>query len=64
MVATTERYSKVSNVKVQRDYHKAMRFITNESLAKKQAGYYKKFFTEEKWQLVSNHVFENGSGDQ
>jgi len=54
-IVTTERYSKVSNVKVQRDYHKAMRYITDENLAKQRAGNYKKFFTEEKRQLVSNH---------
>ncbi len=62
-IATTERYSKVSNVKVQRDYHKAMRFITDESLAKQLAGDYKKFFTEEKRLLVSNHIIENSSED-
>lgn len=58
-IATTERYSKVSNVKVQRDYHKAMRFITDENLAKQLTGNYKKFFTEEKRQLVSSHIIEN-----
>jgi len=60
-IATTERYSKVSNVKVQRDYHKAMRFITDESLAKRQAGNYKKFFTEEKRRLVSNNIIEDNA---
>jgi len=60
-IATTERYSKVSNVKVQRDYHKAMEFITDESLAKQQAGNYKKFFTEEKRRLVSNNIIEDNA---
>jgi len=34
-------------------------FIKDEDFAKKKEGNYKKFFTEEKRQLVSSHVIEN-----
>jgi len=57
-IATTERYSKVSNVKVQRDYHKAMNVVTDESLKDVVVGEYKKFFTKEKRQMLSNIVIE------
>ncbi len=60
-IATTERYSKVSNIKVQRDYHKAMNVVTDKSL-KDVVGDYKKFFTKEKRQTLSNVVIERQSG--
>ncbi len=57
-IATTERYSKVSNLKVQRDYYKAMNTISDGSSNKVHIGNYKKFFTKEKRQMVSNNLIE------
>ena len=53
-IATTERYSMVSNIKVQRDYHKAMNILTEKGLNEGEIQGYKKFFTKEKLQMLSN----------
>ena len=53
-IATTERYSKVSNIKVQRDYHKAMNILTEKGVNEGEIQGYKKFFTKEKLQMLSN----------
>ena len=58
-IATTERYSKVSNIKVQRDYYKAMNTISDGSSNKGHIGSYKKFFTKEKRQMVSNNLISD-----
>mgnify|MGYP001817514106 CR=1 FL=1 len=57
-IATTERYSKVSNLTVQRDYHKTMNIVTDENLKGGIVGDYKKFFTKEKRQMLSDIVSE------
>jgi len=61
-IATTERYSKVSNLTVQRDYHKTMDIVTTVGSRDATAGGYKKFFTKEKRERLSNHV--TGSGHE
>lgn len=61
-IATTERYSKVSNLTVQRDYHKTMNIVTDENLKGGIVGDYKKFFTKEKRQMLSNIMSERQSG--
>ena len=62
-IATTERYSKVSNLTVQRDYHKTMHIITTGRSGEVTAGGYKKFFTKEKQTMISRHVAETGQED-
>ena len=57
-IATTERYSKVSNLTVQRDYHKTMNIVTDENLKGGLVGDYKKFFTKERRQMLSDIVSE------
>ncbi len=62
-IATTERYSKVSNLTVHRDYHKTMDIITTGRSGEAIAGGYKKFFTKEKQRIVSRHVTESVHDD-
>jgi site-specific recombinase XerD len=57
-ISTTERYSKVSNVKVRRDYYHAMRIITNGRSRGTRGKGYKKFFTKEKLRMVMNDFEE------
>ncbi len=55
-IATTERYSKVSNLTVQRDYHKTMNIITTGRSGDTTTDGYKKFFTKEKREMVSRNT--------
>ena len=57
-ITTTERYSKVSNVKVRRDYYHAMRIIANGRAKETKANEYKKFFTKDKMRMVLNDFQE------
>ena len=58
-IATTERYSKVSNITVQRDYHKTMSIIATGGSEDTTTDGYKKFFTKEKREMVSRNTLEN-----
>ena len=58
-LSTTERYSKVSNVKVRRDYESAMHIITNGKSNETKANGYKKFFTKDKLQMVMKNLSQN-----
>jgi hypothetical protein len=55
-ISTTERYSKVSNVKVRRDYENAMRIIVNGRSNGTRANGYKKFFTKDKLKMVMKNL--------
>ncbi len=57
-ISTTQRYSKVSNVKVRRDYYHAMRIIANGRAKETKANEYKKFFTKDKLRMVLNDFQE------
>ena len=58
-ISTTERYSKVSNVKVRRDYDNAMRIILNGRPSEAKGNGYKKFFTKDKLQMVLKNLSGN-----
>jgi site-specific recombinase XerD len=55
-ISTTERYSKVSNAKVRRDYDNAMRTIVNGRSSETSANGYKKFFTKDKLKMVMKNL--------
>ena len=55
-ISTTERYSKVSNAKVRRDYESAMHIITNGKSNETKANGYKKFFTKDKLKMVMKNL--------
>ena len=55
-ITTTERYSKLHNAKVRRDYFKAMRLITDKSQHESEPkGGYRNFFTKQRRQQVSKN---------
>jgi site-specific recombinase XerD len=58
-ITTTERYSKVSNVKVRRDYESAMHIIVNGRPSEAKENGYKKFFTKDKLQMVMKNLRPN-----
>jgi len=58
IIATTERYSKVSNIKVQRDYHKAVNALTEKDFNEEKISGYKKLFTKEKRQMLSKNILD------
>lgn len=55
-ISTTERYSKVSNAKVRRDYDNAMHIIVNGRSSETEANGYKKFFTKDKMKMVMKNL--------
>ena len=54
-----KEYSKVSNVKVRRDYDNAMRIILNDRPSEAKGNGYKKFFTKDKLQMVIKNLSGN-----
>lgn len=55
-ITTTERSSKVHNVKARRDYFRAMRFIAeNPDHKSRSTSGYRNFFTKERRELVSRN---------
>jgi len=55
-ITTTERYSKVHNIKVKRDYFKAMHSIADKSQHESESkSGYRNFFTKERRQQVSKN---------